>query len=321
MDESWLLSTESRRVTGVRSDGGDTAAAVTLVILALLVAIELARQPISFVTAGFYPLAAAGTALVAVAYFYRAVRPIEKFATMCAALLQVLLFGALGATLSYLLARHGGELVDPMLLRWDAALGFDWMAYAGWIDRHPAVILPLRAAYGSLIPQIVLMVCALGFSGRLETLRTAMLAAMLGGSVTILLSPLFPASGNYVSQGIGFDHFHHVLPWAMLRDVGDMISMREGLVAAIDLRAMEGIIVFPSYHACLAVVTAWGLWNSGRIFRWLGAALATLTLLATPVEGGHYLVDVLAGLAIAAAAIWIASKAIHWRFRPSPSHH
>ena len=35
------------------------------------------------------------------------------------------------------------------------------------------------------------------------------------------------------------------------------------------------------------------------VLRWIGAAINTLMLVSIPVDGGHYFIDVLAGLAIA----------------------
>ena len=46
--------------------------------------------------------------------------------------------------------------------------------------------------------------------------------------------------------------------------------------------------------------------------RWSGMTLAALTIAATPVDGGHYLVDVIAGLAIALVGITIAVRAVRW---------
>jgi membrane-associated phospholipid phosphatase len=46
--------------------------------------------------------------------------------------------------------------------------------------------------------------------------------------------------------------------------------------------------------------------------RWLGGGWAVLTIASTPAGGGHYLVDVIAGIALALAALALARRAIFW---------
>ena len=80
----------------------------------------------------------------------------------------------------------------------------------------------------------------------------------------------------------------------------------------------EGIITFPSLHAALAVIVIAALWPIA-ILRWVFLALNTAMLAATPIDGSHYFVDVLAGIALAALAV-MAAQAIAARAasRPAP---
>jgi len=136
----------------------------------------------------------------------------------------------------------------------------------------------------------------------------------LSGTITILLSALFPAVGHYVHDGLTVADFQHINPWAGYVHQADFNALRNGTMTVLHMDRMQGIITFPSYHAGLATVTLWGFWSS-RIawLKWPGAAVAVGTLLATPVDGGHYLVDVLAGMAAGMVAIALAGPAIRWR--------
>jgi len=274
----------------------------------------IAPMPIDPVGTGALFIACA--ALGGAALFYRHVRSNPAFSTMCAALMQMLLFSAVGSILSYLLARNGGALWDDRLATWDRALGFDWLAYVRWIDASSFLAVPLRLAYASLIPQIIVIVLTFGFTGRLERLRSCVLAAMLCGTFTILLSPLFPAVSNYVHLGLTAADFRHVDPWAGYLHLAHFTALRDGTMASLRFSELQGIITFPSYHAGLATVT---LWSFARMevaaIRWTGVALAGATILATPVDGGHYLVDVLAGMALAIVAIVAARAWVGWRPR------
>lgn len=303
----------------------DSAAWALLGALVAAVGALQLWSPLPVEPASLAALLTACAALGCTALFYRRVRVQDNFAVICVGLMQVLLFSAIGSVLSYMLAREGGALWDHRLEAWDVALGFDWLAYVQLVDARGWLVAPVRWAYASLVPQIIILVLALGFTMRLAELRRMLLAAMLSGTITILLSAFFPAVGYYVHHGLAAADFEHIRPWAGLVHQADFSALRNGTMTSLRLTEVQGIVTFPSYHAGLATVTLWGFWVS-RIawLRWPGAALALATILATPIDGGHYLVDVLAGIAVGAIAIAAAYQAVGWRpaaaaLRSSPS--
>jgi len=298
--------------------GGDFAALMVLVLLALAVAACQWLAPLPVDPSSMVTLGVACATLWGAALFYRRVRPRENFAVMCVALSQVILFTALGIVLSYLLARTGGDLWDSRLAAWDRALGFDWLAYVRWFDQSSVAVAWLKIAYASLIPQVITLVLVLGFSNRLAELRIVMLAAIVAGTVTVVLSSFFPAVSNYINLGLSARDFQHVNPFAGDVHMRDFNALRDGTAHALELGKMEGIITFPSYHAGLSVVSLWGFWATRIAWvRWPGMLLAASTIVATPVDGGHYLVDILAGGAIAALALAWSKRAIFWA--PAPA--
>jgi membrane-associated phospholipid phosphatase len=298
--------------------------AFLLFLTACLGLVELA-DPVPITLRGIVPLTLSCAILWAVAYYYRCVRPVEKFAEMCVSLSQVLLFSAVGIVLSYLAVRTNAPLWDDAFVRWDEALGFDWMSTMRLVDTSPTASFVLFVAYGSLIPQIVFVVCALGFLSKLADLRTVMLAAMLCGGVCILISAFMPAVAYPIHYGITKTTFEHAVPWAGFIKLGDFMSLRDGTIARLDFANMQGLITFPSYHAGLSAVTFWGFYRTR--LNWLrlpGMTLAFLTIISTPVFGGHYLVDVIAGVVLAAFCLLAARRMIRWDpsldwLRASPS--
>jgi hypothetical protein len=293
-----------------------TAGAAAWVLLGLLATADVALEvhsPLPVDPASTVALALACGALSAAALFYAKVRPRRQFVAMCVGLTQVLLFSALGIVLSYLAAREGGHLWDDRFMAWDRALGFDWLGYIRFVDGHPWLAAVLSASYASLIPQVILVVVALGFSARLEELRQFILGGILCGTVTILLSPLFPALSCYVHLGLTAHDFRNIDPAAGYSELRDYVALKRGSLGVLRLPQMQGIIAFPSYHAGLAAVTLWSFW-SGRIMwlRWPGVALALATIVSAPVDGGHYFVDVIAGLVVAACSIAAAQPLARW---------
>jgi membrane-associated phospholipid phosphatase len=234
-----------------------------------------------------------------------------RLAAAATAFLQLTLFTMLGVMLSYVLAGRAGPLWDVRFAAWDSALGFDWPAIWSILDRSNTLVWLLGLAYHSLIPQMIVAVVALSSRGELDELRITVNAAILAGFGTVLLSGLLPGSGNLFDP----DSYRHLWP-SVAWSQGELIAgLRDGSMRVLDLGAMEGIVTFPSYHAALAAIFIW----SFRTVPGLavpGALWAGLTIVATPLVGGHYAVDVVAGLALVPVCIPAAQYLARLRLSP-----
>jgi len=82
--------------------------------------------------------------------------------------------------------------------------------------------------------------------------------------------------------------------------------LREG-PGLISPRDAKGLIGFPSYHAAMALLAIWYL-RDVKFLRWPVLALNLAVLLATPLQGGHHAVDVLASIPVAALAVFFTSR-------------
>ena len=80
---------------------------------------------------------------------------------------------------------------------------------------------------------------------------------------------------------------------------------------------LTGIVTFPSFHAATAALYLWAFWPV-RWFRPVAVVANVGMLLATPLGGGHYFIDVFAGIAVAAAAIIAAQWIAGLLTRPAP---
>ena len=99
----------------------------------------------------------------------------------------------------------------------------------------------------------------------------------------------------------------HNLPSPGLLHVPIIERLRAGSFGPVELTHLDGLIAFPSFHAAAAVMFAWAAWP----IRWLrvpAMILYGLMLAATPIQGGHYFVDSLAGCAVAAFAIAVVRR-------------
>ncbi|KAB1075808.1 phosphatase PAP2 family protein [Methylobacterium planeticum] len=247
-------------------------------------------------------------ALAAGAAFYRSVRPDERLAAAMTATAQLVAFTAVAGPLSYAVAGSGGPLWDATFLSWDRALGLDWRAYLAFVDAHPRLGFVFTLAYQSLLPQMLLAVTVLGFSGRFTACREFVMALILAALASIAVSGITPAMAMFVQLGLDPQaDFPNLDPAAAFVHVADLKSLRAGTFRVVSLRHLEGIITFPSFHAALGVIFARAFWAS-RWTRWPGLALNGVLIAATPIDGGHYFVDLIAGAAIAALAIAAARR-------------
>jgi membrane-associated phospholipid phosphatase len=268
-------------------------------LTAMIAAARLAGLGVDF--ASFVPLYLL-SAILAIAIPYTVWRNMHRL--RCA--LEV---GALGLLMtlpvlvfSYASMRAAFPLADASLMAADAAIGFDWPAFVRWVDRHPRFAVALAWGYSSFSVQILLLpmlLALLGFRGRAYQ---AVLGYLLLCCIAISISAFFPSLGAY--KGYGFDggaltnvnaHFGYFFleSFAAVRDDPDF-------TLSVDNAA--GIITFPSIHAGVALLCGWAAWPS-RLLRIPFIVLNLLMAISAITHGGHYLVDIIAGLAVGTVAI------------------
>ena len=242
-------------------------------------------------------------ALLAAAGFWGQGSGRDRLAMGAVAFLQMTLFTIVGVVFAYALAARAGPLWDMRFAEADRWLGFDWPAVFQAADQAPFALWIGGFAYHSLTLQMVVAIVALSACGQAERLALTVAAAILAGFVTIALSGAVPAMGN-VFDPTGYRHLWPSIAW-MERDL--ITGLRDGSHRTLDLTQLMGIVSFPSYHATLPVLLAWAQ-RDVRGLRWIAPIWAGVTILATPLFGGHYGVDVIAGLALAPPALIVVRR-------------
>jgi hypothetical protein len=291
-------------------------------MVALVAAIVLAAPAVSdfrIVWQAFIAPASAGTILVAVGWFYRRWRSDPRLASGATSTAQVIAFAAVGAPLSYLAASANLPLHDHALATIDRALGLDWKALLAWMNASPAIYAVLRPIYLSLTLQMTTVVLCLAFSGRLIWLRVYTISFFFAALISIAVSAVLPAAGAWPYYALTAADSPHILP-AVSTSWPVFDGLRDGTFRDLVAVGSEGIITFPSLHAALAVIVIAALWPVA-ILRWVFLALNAVMLIATPIDGSHYFIDVFAGVATAvlclAAARRIAQAVQRERLAPA----
>jgi hypothetical protein len=219
---------------------------------------------------------------------------------------QMNLMGLIGLGYSYFAAALAMPLQDGFLMAVDRAMGLDWMAMMQWItaDRWRTQIASW--AYVSLVPQGLLAVPLLVLFHRFHTVQILTVGSFIGIVVTVAIFALLPAVSVFEHLGI-VEQMKAALPVSGgYSHLPDFLAAREGRPMVL-YHQPQGMVPFPSFHACSSVMLVWAFWTV-PLLRWPVFALNLLMMLATPVIGSHYFIDVFAGCAVAVGAIALAKR-------------
>lgn len=203
---------------------------------------------------------------------------------------------------SHLMMSLGWPLTDARLNDWDVALGFDWNGYASTMASVPWLRTVLYLAYGPLLLiALAVIPCVAILSGRLDRVEEMAFLVLVSGVLCVGIAGLLPAvdAWNWVAtpqtRALLGETFEP--EW-----LGHFSALRGSGPVTFDFNQMPGLATFPSFHSCLGIIIIWC--SRGRWFTALPGALVGFALLvATPIYGGHYGVDLLGGAAVMAGAI------------------
>ena len=240
--------------------------------------------------AHWWPLALASVALLALTLGCRLSGAGPRIAAIAEWILLWLIFSVAGALLTYLAAAQDGPVYDAGMALADAQLGFNWARWLDFVITHPVLKLVLTVAYHSLVAQVILSVVWLSWCGRDHRNAELLINTTLALVMTVAVFFLFPTLGPCVG-----------VPACQNAYLEDLVGLRHGSLPSLDIMLLKGVIAFPSFHAVLAFLFTYAQRGSQLVLP--VAALNLLMLLSIPSEGGHYLVDVLGGVAVGGLAI------------------
>ncbi len=211
-------------------------------------------------------------------------------------------FTELGCILSYLVAYMRMPLYDVEFTKLDAVLGFYWPGWFEFIRTHGILDVVLFLAYFSLIPQIIGSIIFFAHAERANRNRELFCMAVVALCLTEVVAGTFPAVGAF---------YHFKIEMARATHLADLFHLLAGTQKNFSSLTMEGIVTFPSYHAAMAVIFMYVHRGQRFLFPAI-VVLNFLLLLSTPTFGGHYLVDIVAGVLVATLSIFIFRQIKGW---------
>jgi hypothetical protein len=242
-----------------------------------------------------------------------------RFARDCATYYAIFAgISLVGAVTSYPIAALTHGYADAALARIDAAFGFDWLAWYKTVAAHPILQVCGGACYESIYLTPAILLGWFAFKGQRLEAHRFLASFWLAAVLTLALFALMPAVGplSYL--------WHRPIAYMPISEVWQMDllpNLRDHAIREIDLGKLRGLVSAPSFHAAAGVLYIRAAWRA-RVLRWPLVGLAGAMLLATPVEGTHYLADMIIGAAVALAAMAIADRLLAGQsadLTPSPA--
>jgi membrane-associated phospholipid phosphatase len=230
-------------------------------------------------------------------------RRVELFA------LATLLFGLLAVVIiAYCFLGTAAALPfqDAQLARVDQWLGFNWVAFVEFVNSSAAASWLLVEGYRStpyMLVGTILWFCVSGQGSRVAEFLALMSLTFVGIAVGMMIWPAAgayayydPPLASYQNIGAGSGMWHYQL----------LMAIRSGATSVIDFNTPNAncLVTFPSGHTILAIIMTYALRGS----RWTlipAIVINGLMMVSTIPHGGHHLIDLIVGGAIAACAIFL----------------
>lgn len=207
--------------------------------------------------------------------------------------------GLLGAVATYPLSADTHGSVDAVLQHIDQALHFDWLALYQLVASHRSLQILGTAAYQSIFVTPALILGHYAVSGNRAAARRFLVTFWLAAVISLVLFRYIPAFGPLATLWHGPVPY---LPESGLYEADLLPALRTHMLREVDLGALRGLVSAPSFHTVSAVLYMAAGWRIARL-RWTVVVLNGAMLLSTPIEGTHYLADMIAGAAVAITAL------------------
>lgn len=265
-------------------------------VLALLAASKIVIDDRSFAPA------AATLALLVVGALFTRIRGLKTASLLIEILACGIALSLLVLISSYLAISTDYPLADPFLARLDRWLGFDGLALVKWVDGVPVLSWLLMHAYASFAPQLLVLPILLILLRQPGPAFTLVLSYGMAGFAASAISVWFPALGAHVTYGIASQALSSVNLHFGYAFLNEFHAVRDQATFVLSVATAQGILTFPSLHTAVAILCAAAA-SSHVLLRYPVLVLNVLMVVSTLTHGGHYLIDVLAGMVLALLAL------------------
>ena len=237
-------------------------------------------------------------------YVYARMRPDPLIAAATGGLATLLWAGLVAGMVALAGLRTGAALIDVDLAYADALLGADTQELVAWTARHPLIGRLLNAAYLSTVPAVFITAMFLACKHRPKRMWELCLSFAALGILCAFSSALMPADGAFIHYGVSPDILSELPSNAGVFHMQVVEAYRSGTRTMVDVFQLEGVATFPSFHTAMAVMTAYAVRSMGGLTV-VAAIWCGLVVASTVPIGGHYVIDLIAGIVVWAGFAWL----------------
>ncbi|MCJ2183675.1 phosphatase PAP2 family protein [Novosphingobium sp. 1949] len=305
-----------RRLSRIPS--GALIALITLSLATLIALLHAARLSVALTSSGALRYALVFAILGAVRWSCRrrarasASRLFWAGADLAGYVALFMAIALVAAIASYPLAGLSRGFFDADLQRADLALGFDWLAWYRFTAAHPLVQMVSRGAYAMIYVSPGLLLAWHAWSGQRAEAHAFLAAVWLSAWLTLGAFAFMPAVGPFAYL------WHAPVAYLPVSDLWQpqlIPALRDHSFTTIDPGQLVGLVSAPSFHAASGVLLiAFAARQFATVPRLASVLIAidVAMLLATPVEGTHYLIDLILGGLVAGFALFVVARWRSW---------
>ncbi len=209
----------------------------------------------------------------------------------------------LGIVASYPVACLSRHFCDADLARIDEALRFNWVAWYEVVAAHRPLQVIERAFYDSVFVTPLVIAAYFACSGQRSRAHLFIASYWLAAIATLVLFALFPAKGPLAMSWQGAIPY---APDSALKQATIIEALKQHKLHEVRLDALHGLVSVPSFHTTAAILYLIAAWPVERL-RWPVLFVNIIMLASIPVEGTHYLTDMIVGAVVAIFAQGIVS--------------
>ncbi len=237
-------------------------------------------------------------------------RPEPVICDICGALAVITISAGTAGIISLAGLRLGAPLIDGNLATYDSGFLLDTRSIVVGVANMPTFAGLLALAYVSSFPILFGSVVFLAWTRQVRPLwQLAFVFAFTAGCCATV-SAFFPAAGAFSHFAYPAEVLGGLPSGAGVYHLPKFEYYRHAMAPTISMSSLQGVVTFPSFHCCLALMTAFACVEYRRLFL-LSLFWGGVVIVSTIPIGGHYLVDLPAG-----AALWglgYASANALWR--------
>lgn len=220
--------------------------------------------------------------------FYKYFRPNFRIMTALISVYFMIIYTYFIFVFSYLVYTMDFPIIDSSLSQFDTFFGYHAKSLIYWFKDHEWLYVVLTHIYNSYYYQGPFILFYFSFFSNMLVLQRFVVLFMIGPFVSLVIAGLLPSGGPYYLEHFQYADYN-------VTALKHFLQLRNQIV---DIRSGVGLILFPSYHAVLALFYIYAFRNEKKYIFIPILILNILILFSCLTNGEHYLADVVGGIGV-----------------------